>query len=101
MPLIVMAGLEPATQGFTHDRFSCSVPRSLGGRVALAKLALMTMYERWLRFADRGDRHAPQHRAHLETALSCFAPDDATWRALVLAQGPQLMDQAIRGLAAA
>ncbi len=66
-----------------------------------AKLALMTMYERWLKFVDRGDRHAPQHRAHLETALSCFAPDDADWRALVLAQGPRLMDQAIAGLAKA
>jgi hypothetical protein len=66
-----------------------------------AKLALMTMYERWLRFVDRGDRHAPQHKAHLETALSCFAPDDAQWRALVLGEGPVLMDQAIAGLAAA
>ncbi len=66
-----------------------------------AKLALMTMYERWLRFVDRDDRHAPQHKAHLETALSCFAPDDAQWRALVLGEGPVLMDQAIAGLAAA
>ncbi|MFM9864737.1 MAG: DUF2817 domain-containing protein [Micropepsaceae bacterium] len=66
-----------------------------------AKLALMTMYERWLRFVDRGDRHALRHRAHLETALSCFAPDDEAWRALVLAQGPLLMDQAIAGLARA
>jgi hypothetical protein len=61
----------------------------------------MTMYERWLRFVDRSDRHAPQHRAHLETALSCFAPDDAKWRTLVLGEGPVLMDQAIAGLAAA
>jgi hypothetical protein len=65
-----------------------------------AKLALMTMYERWLRFVDRSDRHAPQHLAHLQTALSCFAPDDPHWRALVLGEGPQLMDQAISGLAA-
>lgn len=64
-----------------------------------ATLALMTMYERWLRFVDCGDRHAPQHQAHLERSLSCFAPDDATWRALVLDEGPRLMDQAIEGLA--
>lgn len=64
-----------------------------------ATLALMTMYERWLRFVDGGDRHAPQHRAHLERALSCFAPDDAAWRGLVLGEGPRLMDQAIVGLA--
>ena len=64
-----------------------------------AKLALMTMCERWLRFVDRGDRHASQHKAHLATALSCFAPDDDAWRALVLEQGPALMDQAIQGLA--
>jgi hypothetical protein len=66
-----------------------------------AKLALMTMYERWLRFVDRSDRHASQHRAHLQTALSCFAPDDADWRGLVLREGPRLMDQAIAGLAGA
>jgi nitrogen fixation-related uncharacterized protein len=66
-----------------------------------AKLALMTMYERWLRFVDGGDRHAPQHRGHLAAALSCFAPDDADWRALVLREGLKLMDQAIAGLAAA
>jgi nitrogen fixation-related uncharacterized protein len=66
-----------------------------------AKLALMTMYERWLRFIDRGNRHTPQHRAHLETALSCFAPDDPAWRELVLREGPRLMEQAIAGLAAA
>lgn len=66
-----------------------------------AKLALMTIYERWLRFVDRGDRHVPQHRTHLETALSCFAPNDRGWRALALREGPLLMDQAIAGLGAA
>lgn len=66
-----------------------------------AKLALMTIYERWLRFVDRGDRHVPQHRTHLETALSCFAPDDRDWRALVLREGRSLMDRAIAGLGAA
>jgi hypothetical protein len=60
----------------------------------------MTVYERWLRFVDRGDRHAPAHKQHLELALSCFAPEDADWRALVLREGPLLMDQAIAGLAA-
>jgi nitrogen fixation-related uncharacterized protein len=64
-----------------------------------AKLALMTMYERWLRFVDRSDRHGAQHKAHLEAALSCFAPDDENWRALVLREGPMLMSQAIAGLA--
>ena len=66
----------------------------------LTKLVLMTVYERWLRFVDRSDRHAPAHKQHLDFALSCFAPDDAKWRALVLREGPLLMDQAIAGLAA-
>ena len=66
----------------------------------LAKLVLVTMYERWLRFVDRGDRHAAQHKGHLALALSCFAPEDGDWRALVLREGPQLMDQAIAGLSA-
>jgi hypothetical protein len=65
----------------------------------LAKLVLVTMYERWLRFVDRGDRRAPQHQQHLQLALSCFAPDDEVWRSLVLREGPALMDQAIAGLA--
>lgn len=65
----------------------------------MVKLVLLTMYERWLRFVDRADRHAPQHKAHLALSLSCFAPDDADWRALVLREGPLLMDQAIAGLA--
>jgi len=65
-----------------------------------AKLALVTMYERWLRFVDRGDRQAPHHQAHLKTALACFAPEDPEWRSLVLREGPRLMDQAIAGLAA-
>ena len=66
----------------------------------LGKLVMMTMYERWLRFVDRGDRHAPQHKAHLKMALECFAPDDEAWRALVLSEGPKLIDQAIAGLSA-
>lgn len=66
----------------------------------MLKLVLMTVYERWLRFVDRGERHGPQHAQHLALALSCFAPDDADWRALVLREGPRLMNQAIEGLAA-
>lgn len=65
----------------------------------MMKLVLVTVYERWLRFVDGGDRHAPQHRGHLDMALSCFAPDDAAWRTQVLTEGPRLMDQAIAGLA--
>jgi hypothetical protein len=61
-----------------------------------ATLVLVTMYERWLRFVARGERTL--HQAHLARALACFAPDDADWRALVLREGPQLMDQAIAGL---
>jgi hypothetical protein len=64
----------------------------------LMKLVLITLYERWLRFVDRCDRHAPQHKPHLELALSCFAPNDGGWRALVLSEGPRLIDQAIAGL---
>ncbi|MBP6011279.1 MAG: DUF2817 domain-containing protein [Alphaproteobacteria bacterium] len=64
-----------------------------------ATLVLVTMYERWLRFVACGDRQA--HKAHLARALACFAPDDAAWRALVLSEGPKLMDQAIAGIASA
>lgn len=64
----------------------------------MMKLVLVTMYERWLRFVDGGDRHAPAHKRHLDMALSCFAPDDEVWRALVLREGPKLIDQAIAGL---
>ena len=66
---------------------------------ALPDLVYVTLYERWLRFVDRSDRMADAHSRFRATARKCFVPDDVSWRALVVREGPQLIDQALRGLA--
>ena len=66
---------------------------------ALSDLIYITLYERWLRFVDRGDRMAAAHRRFRDTARKCFVPEDADWRRLVVREGPKLIDNAIEGLA--
>lgn len=65
---------------------------------ALPDLIFVTLYERWLRFVDRGDRMAPSHKRFRDTALQCFAPRDGAWRAFVIETGPPLIDAAVHGL---
>ena len=66
---------------------------------ALPDLVYVTLYERWLRFVDRTDRMAEAHSHFRATARKCFVPQDETWRALVVREGPKLIDQAVAGLA--
>lgn len=67
---------------------------------ALPALILVTLYERWLRFVDRGSRMAPQHALFRSTAKACFCPEDPGWRSFVVEQGPRLIERAIVGMAA-
>lgn len=64
------------------------------------KLVLTTLYERWLRFVDRGARTDPKHAWALGLHSELFIPESPDWQAMVLREGPQLMDQAIGWLAA-
>jgi len=66
---------------------------------ALPDLVYVTLYERWLRFVDRSDRMADAHARFRAMARKCFVPDDGPWRALVLSEGPKLIDLALEGLA--
>ncbi len=66
---------------------------------ALSDLIYVTLYERWLRFVDRSDRMAEAHSRFRATARKCFVPQDELWRALVVREGPKLIDQAVVGLA--
>jgi hypothetical protein len=59
------------------------------------KLVLCTLYDRFLRFVDRGARTAAKHQWALDLHRKLFVPDDPHWHALVLREGPELMDQAI------
>jgi hypothetical protein len=63
------------------------------------KLVLCTLYDRFLRFVDRGARTNPKHGWALDIHSKLFVPDDRHWRALVAEEGPRLMDQAIAVLA--
>lgn len=63
------------------------------------KLVLCTLYDRFLRFVDRGARTSTKHAWALDIHSKLFVPDDRHWRALVAEEGPKLMDQAIAGLA--
>jgi hypothetical protein len=62
------------------------------------KLVLCTLYDRFLRFVDRGARTAQRHQWALDLHRSLFVPNDPDWHALVLREGPALMDQAIAGM---
>lgn len=64
------------------------------------KLVLATLYERWLRFVHRGPRTDPRHAWALDLHSELFIPESTEWQAMVLREGPPLMDQAIRWLAA-
>lgn len=66
---------------------------------AMTNLALVYLYERWLRFVDKGDRFAPAHKDILALAHECFVPADPAWRQKVVDEGPLLMNQIIDGLA--
>ena len=68
---------------------------------ALPDLILVTLYERWLRFVHKGDRMASEHQVFRDTARRCFVPEEASWRDLVLTEGPKLLNQAVTGLAQA
>jgi hypothetical protein len=63
------------------------------------KLVLCTLYDRFLRFVDRGARTSAKHEWALDIHSKLFVPDDPQWRALVVREGPLLMDQAIAVLA--
>lgn len=66
---------------------------------AMTNLALVYLYERWMRFIDKGDRFAPEHKDILALAHECFVPADPQWRQKVVDEGPMLMNQIIDGLA--
>jgi hypothetical protein len=104
-------GFEKDTPGQMYKELS----RMLGGGVpvtggiiefgtmkgdAITNLAYVYLYERWLRFKHKGDRHAPAHRDVLALAHECFVPGDPAWRQKVVDEGPVLMNQIIDGLAA-
>lgn len=63
------------------------------------KLVLTTLYERWLRFVDRGPRNHAKHAWALGLHSELFIPDSPDWQAMVLREGPKLMDQAVEWLA--
>lgn len=63
------------------------------------KLVLCTLYDRYLRFVDRGARTSAKHAWALDIHSKLFVPDDPDWRALAVREGPVLMDQAIAVLA--
>lgn len=65
----------------------------------MSKLVLCTLYDRFLRFVDRGARTSGKHAWALDIHSKLFVPDDPDWRALIAREGPALMDQAIAGLA--
>jgi hypothetical protein len=62
------------------------------------KLVLCTLYDRFLRFVDRGARTSPKHAWALDIHSDLFVPNDPDWRAMIVREGPALMDQAIAGL---
>lgn len=61
------------------------------------RLMLGVLYELWLRFRDRGDRHAPRHADHLATMREAFVPADLAWRRMVVREGPRLLEALIAG----
>lgn len=58
-------------------------------------LILCTLYDRWLRFVSRTARTHPEHAPMLAAHRRLFVPDDRDWRAVLMREGPLLMDQAL------
>lgn len=68
-------------------------------QASLTEVVFVTLYERWLRFEHGGDRMAAEHKAFRDAARRCFVPEDDAWTAVVVREGPRLIDQALAGLA--
>lgn len=63
------------------------------------ELVFITLYERFLRFVDRGNRMDARHAMFRAAALKAFVPQDPAWRAMVVREGPKIIADAVAGLA--
>ncbi len=65
----------------------------------MSELVFVTLYERWLRFVDKGNRMDARHKMFRDAALKAFVPDDPAWRDMVVREGPKIIADAVAGLA--